>query len=174
MDNYIPYQESYPNLEQALKEGAKIHVSRSGGGLRVVRVEKEKKLVSYGEHPYFSGALAHAESDFGLSYEELYCNDDAKHVHYLTGAYALPHDILDLYVCNQGANAFDITYSKKWEEFICTRPSQRLALPNHENIIWGAGLTLLGAIAESFVNSNSSDLNIEDKELFMYRCGIQP
>ena len=173
MDNYIPYQESYPNLENALREGAKIHIFRSGGGLRVVNVEKEKNPVSYGEYPYLSGALAHAESDFGLSYEEQYLSENAKHTHHKTGAYPLPHDIPDLYVYKQGANALDIIYSEKWKKIICIRPSQQQALPNHENIIWGAGLTLLGAIAECFVNDNSSDLNIEDKEGFMSRCGIQ-
>lgn len=170
---YIPYQESYPNLENALKEGANIHVFRSGGGLRVVRLEKKGKLISYGEHPYFSTALSHAESDFGLSYEEQYNPENGKHIHYLTGAYPLPYDILDLYVYNRGADAFEITYSKKWEKIICIRPSRELSLPNHKNIIWGTGLSLLWAIADCFVNGNSSDLNIEDRELFMSRCGIQ-
>ena len=168
MGEYVVYKQSYPNLEKALRKGANIRVFCSGGRLRVVWLEKEGKLISYGEHPYFSGALAHAESDFGLSYEEQYSGGNAKHKHYLTGAYPLPHDIQDLYVYGKGADAFDITYSKKWEKIICIRPSQSLPLTNHETITWGSGISLLSAIADSFINGTT-----EDKELFISRCSIQ-
>jgi hypothetical protein len=51
------YFKKYRNLEKALNDGAKIHIFRSGGGLRVIRVEKKGKLISYGEHPYLSGGI---------------------------------------------------------------------------------------------------------------------
>ena len=59
--DYINYQEAYPNIEKALKDGARLHAFLSGGGLRVVRIEKKKdtetkdeddNLISYGEHSY--------------------------------------------------------------------------------------------------------------------------
>ena len=67
MDEHIPYQESYPKLEKALREGVIIRISRSSKGLRIVRVENENNnLIWYGGYPYLSGALAHAEHNFGL------------------------------------------------------------------------------------------------------------
>ena len=61
---YIPYQESYPHLEKAMKDGAIIRISRSENGLRIVRVEDENNnLISYGEHPLLCGAIDHADSD---------------------------------------------------------------------------------------------------------------
>jgi hypothetical protein len=32
-ENYINYLSSYPNIERALKDGAKMHCFLSGGGL---------------------------------------------------------------------------------------------------------------------------------------------
>ena len=84
-EDYVNYRDSYPNLQEALKNGANLHAFLSGGGLRVVRIEKmnketgKKELLSYGEHPYFSGALVHADEDFGLTYEQQYTAKDAKH-----------------------------------------------------------------------------------------------
>lgn len=116
-DIYVSYQKSYPNLEKALMDGAKIHVFRSGGGLRVVRVEKYEELISYGEHPYFSGALSHAESDFGLTYKQQYSGENAKHTNYLTGAYPVSYDVFDAYIF--GGRTLDIIYSEASKQFIC-------------------------------------------------------
>lgn len=168
MGEYVAYKQSYPNLEKALRKGANIRVSWAHNGLRLVWLEKKEKLISYGEYPYFSGALAHAESDFGLSYEEQYHGKNAKHKQYFSGAYPLPHDIPDLYVFGKDEYAFDIRYSKKWGKIICIRPSQSLPLTNHETITWGSGISLLSAIADSFINGTT-----EDKELFISRCSIQ-
>ena len=171
MGEYINYKQSYPNLEKALRKGANIRVSWAHNGLRLVWLEKKGKLISYGEYPYFSGALAHAESDFGLSYEEQYHGKNAKHKQYFSGAYPLPHDIPDLYVLGKDEYAFDIRYSKKWGKIICIRPSNELPPPKkelppskHETIIWGIGISLLSAITDSFINGTT-----EDKELFMKR-----
>lgn len=52
------------HIDKALREGCKLHAFRSGGGLRVIRIEKGKrggKLVGYGEHPYVDEALRLAD-----------------------------------------------------------------------------------------------------------------
>jgi hypothetical protein len=73
-------------ITSALQQGCRLHAFLSGGGLRVVRLEKEGKLKGYGEHPLANDALVHADEDFlagGRSYQEVY---GKKHPHYLTGA----------------------------------------------------------------------------------------
>ena len=156
-----PYQEVYSELQKALRDGAKIHIFRSGGGLRVVRLVKGKKCISYGEYPNLSGALAHAESDFGLSYNEQYGGENAKHEHYLTGAYPRTYDPIDMYI--QGGHSFDIFYSKKWEEFVCITetPSE---LNRDNEILWGASPILMAAISLCLISFKS-----EDKKSFMKR-----
>lgn len=159
---YVNYLEVYPNLQEALLDGAKIHIFRSAGGLRVVRVNgKDGKLISYGERPYLSVALSHAENDFGLSYDEQYSNGQAKHEHYLTGSYPMPLDPIDIYF--HGGNTLDIFYSKKWEEIICTTPTQS-ELSRENEILWGASKTLVAAISLCLVC-----FKFEDKKSFMKR-----
>lgn len=120
MEAIISYEEKYPNLEAALKDNAVLHASRSGGGLRIVRLEKDGKLLTYGEFPWFSGALSHAENDFGLSYNEQYLGKDAKHLHYLTGASPDVQDIIDRFIlCG---DSVDIRYSNEENQFICNAP----------------------------------------------------
>ena len=161
MSKNLFYQKSYPNLEKVLKDGAKIHISRSGGGLRVVSVEKDGKLISYGEYPYPFGALSHAETDFGLSYEEQYSGLKAKHKHYLTGAQPSSFDLMDTYV--YANNTLDLFYSKRWKCIICITP--RDVHCNRENEIhWGTSVNLIRAISGCLLSSN-----FEDKELFMNR-----
>ena len=73
-------------IEKALEGGCRLHAFRSGGGLRVVRLEKEGDLKGYGEHPLANDALVHANEDFlagGRPYDEVY---GKKHPHYLTGS----------------------------------------------------------------------------------------
>lgn len=73
-------------IDRALRSGARLHAFRSGGGLRVVRLEKSGELVGYGEHPQVEDALSHTAEDFeagGRPYEEVY--GGAK-PHYLTGS----------------------------------------------------------------------------------------
>ncbi len=76
-------------IEQALREGCRLHTFRSGGGLRVVRIENEKnELKGYGEHPALEEALVHANENCvdNLTYEQQYNGDNAKYPHYLTGS----------------------------------------------------------------------------------------
>ena len=161
MDKHIPYQESYPNLEKALREGATIRISRSTEGLRMVRVEdKENNLISYGGYPYLSGALAHAESDFGLNYE------NAKHHCYSQEICPQAHDVFDQYVYNPGTGEMTIFYVQMWNKFRCMRPYPEPFMKNQ--IIWGAGEDLLSSMCDCFINHH-----VEDKEFFMNRMSIQ-
>lgn len=154
--DYLNYLERYPHLEKALKDGAKIHCFRSGGGLRVVRVEKLGKLISYGEYLYFPGALAHAENDFGLNYEEQYGGENARHEHYLTGAYPLPHDVFDNYL-NRG-KSLDILYSSHLKQFVCISEVKK------GEIIWGSSSTILSSIMDCLLFGH---YHTEEKDKFM-------
>ena len=169
---YVEYRESYPHLEEALKDGAKMHVFLSGGGLRVVGLEKKKdskedigheedEHLSYGEFPYFSGALSHAEEDFGLSYSEQY---GKKHVHYLTGAYPMPFDVIDVYL--KAGGSFVVVYSKRWEKFICTTPAPRSLQRNNE-VLWGTGINILSAICSCLISFQFEDEDELMKRVFL-------
>ena len=153
------YKKRYPRLEEALRNGAKIHVFRSGGALRVVSVENEKnKEISYGEHPYFSEALAHAESDFGLTYKEQYSGKNAKRTHYLSGSYPQAGDVMDAYLCSGWT--LDILYSKKWDAFVCISDlseMRRERLKRDEDAIYGSSTDILSAICVCLTNPTYKD-----------------
>ena len=74
-------------LETALKKGATLHGFRSGGGLRVFRIDLDGDNIGYGEHPAALDALAHVnlwlEQDPAPTYQEFY---GGKFPHYLTGS----------------------------------------------------------------------------------------
>lgn len=73
-------------IEAALRDGCKLHTFLSGGGLRVVRLERDGKLKGYGEHPEVEEALAHADVDYmagGRPYGAVYGGSEP---HYLTGS----------------------------------------------------------------------------------------
>jgi hypothetical protein len=156
---YVNYLEGYPNLERALKEGANMHCSLSGSGLRVVIVMNGEKEITYGEYPYFSGALAHAEEDFGLTYDQQYGGENAKRTHYLTGSYPLPYDAFDVYL--KSGNTFDVFYSEHLERFICSSD-----INNGRDVIWGSSSGILAAIVDCIL---SGYFRIEEKEKFMER-----
>jgi hypothetical protein len=93
-------------LADAICAGARLHAFRSGGGLRVVRIERDGQLVAYGEHPYLEQALAYAEEDLaagGCRYQEVY---GKTRPHYLTGS-STPSSSLDRFVCR--GPSFDVT-----------------------------------------------------------------
>lgn len=87
--NHSIYDLALEHLTKVLLSGSvRLHAFRSGGGLRVVRLERKKKLIGYGEHPYIESALIHAAEDEkagGRPYEEVY-GANAKEPHYLTGS----------------------------------------------------------------------------------------
>lgn len=85
-------------LEQALRAGNKMHVFRSGGGLRVVRLEdKNQWLSGYGEHPSFEEAIKHAEEDYKAGCREYSTVYGVLYDHYLTGS-ATPSSLLDEWI----------------------------------------------------------------------------
>ncbi|MCR4280639.1 MAG: hypothetical protein NUV82_04440, partial [Candidatus Komeilibacteria bacterium] len=74
-----------PGLERALKEGGRLHAFRSGGGLRVVRIDRKDKCIGYGEHPHVEEALIHANSDYLAGQREYEDTYGVLYTHYLTG-----------------------------------------------------------------------------------------
>jgi len=75
-------------IHEALKNGCKLHAFLSGGGLRVVRIEKNGILKGYGEHPHINEALAHTDEDYatgGRKYKDVY-GENGIYPHYLTGS----------------------------------------------------------------------------------------
>jgi len=99
----------FAGISKSLKEGCRIHAFRSGGGLRVVRIEKAGDLKGYGEHPQIGKALSHANRDFlagGRPYNKVYGKSEP---HYLTGS-ASATSPLDLWIL-QG-HTFDVWQSK--------------------------------------------------------------
>jgi len=74
-------------VHQALQVGYHLRGFSSGGGLRVVILEKTKKKKSfYGEHPHVEEALNYLDEDVlagGRPYKKVY---GKKYPHYLTGA----------------------------------------------------------------------------------------
>lgn len=99
----------YQVTDKALRAGNMIHAFRSGGGLRVVRIEeghKRGKLLGYGEHFNIETAFAYAEMDLvkHIPYDKFY----GKIVpHYLTGS-SDPSSVLDHWILK--GYAFDIKF----------------------------------------------------------------
>lgn len=94
---------SLATLESGLRKGLRIHAFRSGGGLRVVRLEDkgdtEKSLKGYGEHYTAEMALTYTAEDYEAGqrdYHDVY-GEDKLHPHYLTGSSAA-NSRLDLWL----------------------------------------------------------------------------
>jgi hypothetical protein len=99
----------YSNIMRVLAEKASnhIHAFRSGGGLRILRLERDKELVGYGEAPNFDTALEYLEEDVaagGHNYEDVY-GENKLHPHYLTGTTKTSSNI-DRWLLS--GNSFDI------------------------------------------------------------------
>lgn len=117
----VKKEKIFSILEGALRKGNVMHAFLSGGGLRVIRLEKGRhgKLTGYGEHPYVDEALRHTAEDFaagGRPYNKVYGTFDLDHPEggekgiypmYLTGASA-PEGELDAWV-RQG-HTFDARF----------------------------------------------------------------
>lgn len=96
----------YSTIEAALRSGAKLHAFLSGGGLRVVRLEQDDKLLGYGEHPHLSNAFEYCEEDTkagGRPYGEVY---GKLHDLYVTGS-TTTNDELDAWI--RRGRSFDVT-----------------------------------------------------------------
>jgi len=86
MENTKEKIKDLKEIDLALKNGAKLHGWRSGGGLRVISLELHDRNVGYGEHPDVLEALEHANEDLlagGRKYSEVY---GKIYPHYLTGS----------------------------------------------------------------------------------------
>lgn len=84
-------------VETSLKEGARVRAFLSGGGLRVLRLERDGNLLGYGEHAYLRDAFRILGEDVaagGRKYNEVY---GVIEEHYFTGS-SSPQDALDAWV----------------------------------------------------------------------------
>lgn len=93
-------EEAFEVVEKYLRKGARLHAFLSGGGLRVLRVEKVKndKLIGYGEHPDVNDAFRILADDLKAgcrNYDDVYNNEEE--TAYLTGQ-STPTDKLDAWV----------------------------------------------------------------------------
>lgn len=91
-------------IEAALRDGGRLHAFRSGGGLRVIRIEQGERggqLVGYGEHPNVGDAFRILADDLAAGarmYADVYGPIET---HYLTGS-SSPDGRLDAWLL-QGA-----------------------------------------------------------------------
>lgn len=87
----------FENLtNEILNNNRVIKVFLSGGRLRVARVDDLDTTRIYGEGPYFTTALTHADENCvdKLDYQGQY-GVNGKHEHYLTGGPMITSDVLD-------------------------------------------------------------------------------
>lgn len=104
--------KSYFSIEEALKDGFNFHSFRSGGGLRVLRLDKkDDEKGYYGEAPNYINALRILIDDLsagGRKYKDVYGKIET---HYLTGAYPDQNDAVDC-LLYQGHNV-DATFKNE-------------------------------------------------------------
>lgn len=97
------------DLEPAFRSEGKLHAFRSGGGLRVLRIERDGELIAYSEHPNVGDAFRILLDDYkagGRDYNEVYGGSEE---HYLTGSSAAD-SLLDQWILS--GNTFDAWFSK--------------------------------------------------------------
>jgi len=104
-------------VENYLRRGTGVHAFRSGGGLRVVRIEGPDRgdLVGYGEHIHVEGAIRIAAQDAvagNRPYDEVYGKTEP---HYLTGA-ERPSSMLDDWILR--GHTFDLHYDSEADEYV--------------------------------------------------------
>ncbi len=96
------------NITEILKQGYKLHTFRSGGGLRVIRLDKSGAKSFYGESYNFGEALRILNDDIkagGRLYKDVYGSIES---HYLTGASAKQNDKIDQLIC--AGNCLDAVF----------------------------------------------------------------
>lgn len=148
-----------PGLETKLRDGCLLHAFRSGGGLRVVRLEevvgerrdkdgnlrRGDEAIAYGEHPDIREALAHAEEDFQAGHrihDQVY---GPIHPHYLTGStisscgldrWVLSGHGLDAY-CQTVQGKVQFVVEASYTYFIRTpQKVMDLVLEKNQPVIW--------------------------------------
>ena len=99
-----------PAIHSALKQGAVLRAFHSGAKLRIVRIEKDEKLIGYGEHLHIEDALVHAEEDVRVGhrpFKEVY---GPIYPHYMIGS-TFATSPLDSWIL--GGNSFSITWNER-------------------------------------------------------------
>lgn len=98
-------------IKKALSKSppVKMHVFRSGGGLRVVRIEEKRKLIAYGESPTLEDALRRANNDF------LKIRPRKSEIEYLTGQ-SFASSNIDAWVLR--GQTIDLMYDSKFSSFV--------------------------------------------------------
>jgi len=145
MKHELIVDKNLGGVELALMNGCCLHSWRSGGGLRVVRLDKDGKGYGYGEHPYIDVALQHANEDYlagGRDYHKVY---GELYDHYLTGAFPTGEDELDSWVY-QGQD-FDAWYEdgqfvvelRGWEQWQIPKDIQEYVLKTKKPRIFTTG-----------------------------------
>lgn len=175
------------HIEKALKDGATMTCFRSGGGLRVVCIDKKgkngkDKLIAYGEHPHIENALLHAEEDLRdgfLEYKKKY--DGKHHTHYLTGSMSQSSPLDGMILASTTAK---ITYNldKKKFEAQFHNVYKRYEMPfevrkqveaDHVVVCWSDNVRKIsyrsspserGGINTSCISENNK------RDPFMYKC----
>lgn len=127
-DQKLPDAKVDPKLDEkltaALLKGHFLHGFRSGGGLRVFRMEKggkDGKLIGYGEHPNAMEALSLLAEDLsvlGRAYKSVY---GKLHPHYLTGS-SSPQNELDNRILH--GDSVDAYMKNKKIEFVISGYSE--------------------------------------------------
>lgn len=109
MTTHLSRTESLSLIEADLrKNGGKVHGFRSGGGLRVLRIDRAKGKSYYAEAPQFDEALIHLAEDIeagGRTYKQAY---GGIYPHYWTGD-SKPSSEVDGKFLLQG-RAVDVTF----------------------------------------------------------------
>ena len=131
------------NLHKALEDGATLHGFRSGGGLRVFRVDNGPVLLGYGEHPQAQDALAHTELwlEKCPEYEDFY---GKKFPHYYTGSSSSGNCVLDQWLLK--GNTIDVT--QKGGIVVVQLNGDRLLDP--KPIRYGTGTNFWEALESAF------------------------
>jgi len=123
-------QSKRESIQVALFDGFKLHGFRSGGGLRVLSLEKEGESEKYyGESINFEEALRILEDDVkagGRAYKDVYGKIET---HYLTGEYGDESRGIDSLIVR--GNSFDIFVEHGWfifysDAFVQFVPDQRI------------------------------------------------
>ena len=112
-------QENY--IEKELKDKAKLHIFCSEGGMRIVRLEKNGELLSYGAYPRSPGIASMAANDSRFNHGEYEFSKDVINIKSITGISSILQKIIDcFYLCG---DSIDIYYSEREHQFVCSTPS---------------------------------------------------
>ena len=147
---YFDYRDNYPNIEKALREGAKL-VAYNRGGVRFVVIwdPKNEKSLSQGQYPWISGALLYAEEDFGLSEEEI----RQKRPYFNEGKPSRPYDIIDKYLSR--VSGFTVVYTPK-DLFLCYLSSHPWGSGREEEeVYWDVSTTMMDAISSAILSKGT-------------------